>query len=121
VAERSESGGSRNGSAGRAGSEAAHGVGNASEPAVRAGMFARAAIKAPAATSIVVPVDAVLIKDGKTFIVYVKTGADLFVAHKVQIGRSIEGHVEILSGVVEGEDIVTKGALLIDGAAEQLL
>jgi cobalt-zinc-cadmium efflux system membrane fusion protein len=63
----------------------------------------------------------VLIKDGKTYVVYVKTGVDLFVAREVQIGRSIDGHVEILSGVAEGEEVVTKGALLIDGAAEQLL
>jgi len=88
---------------------------------VRAGMFARAAIKAPAGRSIAVPSDAVLIEDGKTYVVYVRTGADLFVARKVQIGRSIDGKVEVSSGLVEGEDVVVKGALLVDGAAEQLL
>jgi cobalt-zinc-cadmium efflux system membrane fusion protein len=88
---------------------------------VRAGMFARAAIKAPAASSIAVPAEAVLIEDGKTYVVYVKTGEDLFVARKVQIGPSIDGRVQILGGVVEGEEVVTKGALLLDGAAEQLL
>lgn len=94
---------------------------DADDADVRAGMFARAAIKAPAGKSIVLPAEAVLIEDGKTYVVYVRTGEDLFVARKVQIGRSIEGRVEIISGVVEGEDVVTKGALLIDGAAEQLL
>jgi cobalt-zinc-cadmium efflux system membrane fusion protein len=88
---------------------------------VRSGMFARAAIKAPAGRSIVLPAEAVLLEDGKTYVVYVRTGEDLFVARKVQIGRSIEGKVEVTSGVVEGEEVVTKGALLIDGAAEQLL
>jgi cobalt-zinc-cadmium efflux system membrane fusion protein len=88
---------------------------------VRAGMFARAAIKAPAGRSIVLPAEAVLLEDGKTYVVFVRTGEDLFVARKVQIGRSIEGKIEITSGVVEGEDVVTKGALLLDGAAEQLL
>jgi len=88
---------------------------------VRAGMFARAAIKAPTASSIVLPAEAVLIEDGKTYVVYVKTGEDLFVARKVQIGPSIEGRVQILNGLVEGESVVTKGALLIDGTAEQLL
>jgi cobalt-zinc-cadmium efflux system membrane fusion protein len=88
---------------------------------VRAGMFARAAIKAPAGKTIVLPAESVLIEDGKTYVVYVRTGEDLFVARKVQIGPSINGKVEILSGVTEGEDVVTRGALLLDGAAEQLL
>ena len=94
---------------------------DAADADVRAGMYARAAIKAPAGRSVVLPAEAVLLKDGKTYVVYVRTGEDLFVARKVQIGRSIEGRVEVTSGVVEGEDVVTKGALLIDGAAEQLL
>jgi membrane fusion protein, heavy metal efflux system len=94
---------------------------DADAPDVRAGMFARAAIKAPAGQSIVLPAEAVLIKDGKTYVVYVRTGEDLFVARKVQVGRSINGQVEIQSGLTEGEAVVTKGALLIDGAAEQLL
>ncbi len=94
---------------------------DAADADVRSGMFARAAIKAPAGRSIVLPAEAVLLEDGKTYVVYVRTGEDLFVARKVQIGRSIEGKVEVTSGVVEGEEVVTKGALLIDGAAEQLL
>jgi len=88
---------------------------------VRAGMFARAAIKAPAGKSIVLPAESVLIQDGKTYLVYVQTGEDLFVARKVEVGRSIDGRVEILSGLAPGEQVVTKGALLLDGAAEQLL
>jgi cobalt-zinc-cadmium efflux system membrane fusion protein len=88
---------------------------------VRAGMFARAAIKAPAGKSIVLPAESVLIEDGKTYVVYVKTGEDLFVARKVEVGRSIDGRVEIVSGLAPGEDVVTRGALLIEGAAEQLL
>ena len=94
---------------------------DAADVDARAGMFARAAIKAPAGRSIVLPAEAVLIKDGRTYVVYIRTGADLFVARKVQVGRSIEGRVEITSGVAEGEDVVTQGALLIDGAAEQML
>jgi cobalt-zinc-cadmium efflux system membrane fusion protein len=84
-------------------------------------MFARAAIKAPAGQSIVLPAESVLIEDGKTYVVYVRTGDDLFVARKVQVGRSIDGRVEIVRGVAPGEEVVTRGALLIEGAAEQLL
>jgi len=88
---------------------------------LRAGMFARAAIRAPADHTIVLPVEAVLIEDGKTYVVYVRTGDDLFVARKVEVGRSIDGKVQIVSGLAPGEQVVTKGALLIEGAAEQLL
>lgn len=91
------------------------------DPEVRAGMFARAAIKAPAGQSIVLPAEAVLIQDGKTYLVYVKTGEDLFVARKVEVGRSVDGRVEVLTGLAPGEQVVIKGALLLDGAAEQLL
>jgi len=94
---------------------------DAADADVRAGMFARAAIKAPAASSIVLPAESVLIQDGKTYVVYVKTGEDLFVARKVQVGRSIDGRVEVTSGVAAGEQVVIRGALLLDGAAEQLL
>lgn len=88
---------------------------------VRSGMFARANIKTASGQSIVLPSEAVLIQDGKTFIVYVKTGDDLYTPRKVQIGPSIDGKVEILSGIKPGEQVVTKGALLLDSAAEQLL
>ena len=88
---------------------------------LRAGMFARAAIKAPVDHTIVLPVEAVLIEDGKTYVVYVRTGDDLFVARKVEVGRSIDGVVEIVSGLAPGEHVVTAGALLLEGAAEQLL
>jgi cobalt-zinc-cadmium efflux system membrane fusion protein len=91
------------------------------DPAARAGMFARAAIKAPAGQSIVLPAAAVLIEDGKTYVVYVKTGEDLFAARKVEVGRSIDGRVEVLRGVAPGDEVVIRGALLIEGAAEQLL
>ena len=94
---------------------------DAADADLRAGMFARAAIKAPAGQAILLPAEAVLIEDGRTNVVFVKTGEDLFVARKVAVGPSVDGQVEILGGVVEGEDVVTQGALLLDGAAEQLL
>jgi cobalt-zinc-cadmium efflux system membrane fusion protein len=87
----------------------------------RAGMFARAAIKAPAGKSIVLPAEAVLLEDGKAYVVYVRTGDDTFAPRKVQIGRSVDGKVEVIAGLAEGDDVVIKGALLVDGAAEQLL
>ena len=94
---------------------------DAASDAVRAGMFARAAIKAPAGKSIVLPAESVLIEDGKTYVVYVRVGEDLFAPRKVEVGRSIDGRVEVLSGVAPGDEVVTRGALLIESAAEQLM
>lgn len=105
---------------GAAAGAAAGGPGTDAAPA-RAGMFARAAIKAPAGKTIVLPAEAVLIEDGKTYVVYVRVGDDLFAPRKVDVGRSIDGRVEVLGGVAVGDEVVTRGALLIDGAAEQLL
>jgi cobalt-zinc-cadmium efflux system membrane fusion protein len=99
----------------------AAGAPGAAGATVRAGMFARAAIKAPAGKTIVLPAEAVLVEDGKTYVVYVRVGDDRFAPHKVEVGRSIDGHVEVLSGVAPGDEVVTRGALLIEGAAEQLL
>lgn len=90
-------------------------------PDLRAGMFARAVIKAPAGETIFLPAEAVLVKDGKTFLVYVKTGDDTFTARAVKVGRSVGGQIAVLSGLQPGEVVAIKGALLLDGAAEQML
>jgi cobalt-zinc-cadmium efflux system membrane fusion protein len=96
-------------------------AGAAGAPGARAGMFARAAIKAPAGQTLMLPAESVLIEDGKTYVVYVRVGDDRFAPRKVEVGRSIDGRVEVLSGVLPGDEVVTRGALLIEGAAEQLL
>jgi membrane fusion protein, heavy metal efflux system len=88
---------------------------------LRAGMFARAAIRAGADKTIVLPAAAVLIKDGKHHVVYVKTEADVFAPREVEVGPSVDGMVQVLSGLQTGEEVVVKGALLLDGAADQLL
>lgn len=89
--------------------------------AIRAGMFARATIKAAAGKSIVLPAEAVLVKGGKRYVVYVEQADRRFAPRDVTVGRSVDGRVQILTGVFPGDRVVTKGALLIDGAAEQLL
>jgi cobalt-zinc-cadmium efflux system membrane fusion protein len=90
-------------------------------PELRSGMFARALIKAPAGQTIVLPAEAVLVKDGKTYLVYVKTGDDTFTARPVKVGPSVGGQLAIISGLQPGEVVVIKGTLLLDGASEQML
>ena len=88
---------------------------------LKSGMFAKATIESFDAPRIVVPATAVLIKDGKQFIVYVETADGSFVAHNVTIGRSHEGMVSVLDGINEGDKVVTSGALLLDAQAHMML
>jgi cobalt-zinc-cadmium efflux system membrane fusion protein len=67
------------------------------------------------------PAKAVLIKDGKTSVVYVKTGDAEYKMRTVRVGPSIDGQVQVLSGLQSGDPVVVEGALLLDQNAEQLL
>jgi cobalt-zinc-cadmium efflux system membrane fusion protein len=90
-------------------------------PALRAGMFARATITSDSQKGVDLPVTAVLIKDGKRSVVYVERTDGAFVPRDVTVAQPIEGHVQVLAGLDDGERVVVEGALLLDGAAEQLL
>ena len=92
------------------------------ETTIRSGMFARATIKAPAGQSIVLPAEAVLVKDGKKYVVFVRQGqTEKYTSRDVTVGRSVDGRVQVLTGLAVGDQVVIKGALLLDTAAEQLL
>jgi len=88
---------------------------------LRPGMYARITINAASSQGVMVPVTAVLIKDGKRNIVYVENGDGTFVPRDVILGQSVEDHVQVISGITPGERVVVRGALLLDGTAEQLL
>jgi membrane fusion protein, heavy metal efflux system len=90
-------------------------------PALRAGMYARVTVDAGDTPGISLPTSAVLVKDGTRTIVYVEKGDGSYLARDVKTGASIEGSVRILDGLAPGEKVVSEGALLLDGAAEQLL
>jgi cobalt-zinc-cadmium efflux system membrane fusion protein len=87
---------------------------------LRAGMHARAQIEVPAPDGLLLPTAAVLVKDGQRTIVYVESGEG-FEPRAVTIGHVTSGHVPVLSGLQAGERVVVRGALLLDGAADQLL
>ena len=88
---------------------------------LRAGMLAQVALRVGAKADVLVPVSAVLIKDGKRRVVYVEREDGSFEAREVQTGRNQDGQVVILQGLTAGERVVVRGALLLDTQAEQLL
>jgi cobalt-zinc-cadmium efflux system membrane fusion protein len=91
------------------------------EARLRPGLFARATIKGCAAQVIELPASAVLIKDGRKYVVYVKEGDGAFARREITVGPSIDGKVQVVSGLQPGDEVAVKGALLLDGASEQLL
>jgi cobalt-zinc-cadmium efflux system membrane fusion protein len=87
---------------------------------LRPGTFGRAVIKT-AAQGATLPAEAVLLRGGKDWIVYVAKSDDTFERRSVVAGRPIDGRVQVLSGLTPGDRVVIHGALLLDGSAEQLL
>jgi len=86
---------------------------------LRPGMFGRAEIDA-ADASLTLPVTAVLIKDGKDPIVYVQKDPLTFVRRRVVVAQPVDGRVQIVSGLLPGDKVVVRGALLLDGSSDQL-
>lgn len=84
------------------------------------GNFGRARIQTRIAAA-TLPSEAVLIKGGTEAIVYVATSDDTFESRPVVVGRPVDGRVQVLSGLQPGDRVVVRGALLLDGSAEQLL
>ncbi|MFT4521640.1 MAG: cobalt-zinc-cadmium efflux system membrane fusion protein [Bacteroidia bacterium] len=78
-----------------------------------AGSVAEVYLKSsPIPNALVVSKSALIEEQGKYY-VYVQTGGESFQKREVEIGAGDGIHVQLLSGVVEGERVVTKGAYQI--------
>jgi cobalt-zinc-cadmium efflux system membrane fusion protein len=94
---------------------------DATNPSLRAGMFARVSVEASSEGSVGVPASAVLVKEGGRTIVYVSQGDNSFVAREVTVGHPVDGRVPVFTGLRAGERVAVRGALLLDSAAERML
>jgi cobalt-zinc-cadmium efflux system membrane fusion protein len=90
-------------------------------PQLTPGMLAEVLLSGQGSPVLSLPVAAVLIKGGTRRIVYVQATDGRFEPRTVRTGRSRAGQVVILEGIEAGEPVVVRGALLLDGEAEQLL
>ena len=83
---------------------------------LRLGLFGRSHVDigdpGKQATSLLVPRDAVLNVAGKR-VVFVKEKDGDFVVHEVSVGDSAMDDVQLLSGVSEGEEVVSKGGFTL--------
>lgn len=85
------------------------------------GTLARVGIQAAEANGINIPLTALLIRDEQQPVVFVQHDNNTFEARSIIAGNPSNGRVPVLAGLQPDERIVTKGGLLLDGAASQLL
>ncbi len=80
-------------------------------------MFVDVELKKDMGMSLLIPEDAV-IDTGTRKIVFVKTGPSSFDPRKITVGPRIGNEVVILSGLTEGEEVVTSAHFLIDAESK---
>jgi membrane fusion protein, copper/silver efflux system len=80
-------------------------------------LYADGMVELEAPTVLTVPRSAV-IETGPQAVVYIDQGGGAYEQAVLKTGRRGDTHIEILSGVKEGDAVVTNGNLLIDGQAE---
>jgi cobalt-zinc-cadmium efflux system membrane fusion protein len=86
------------------------------ERLLRPGMFAEVEVKGPEVAAAWVPTSAVLARRDD-FFVFVRRGSEGFESRSVEVGRESAGHMTILKGLAPGEEVVTRGAILLDAEA----
>jgi Cu(I)/Ag(I) efflux system membrane fusion protein len=84
-----------------------------SGPRLRPGMYGSVALSLPAQTGLMVPAEAI-VDTGELRYLFVARPGGHFEPRRVQLGAHVGEKVEVLSGVNEGETIVTTGNFLID-------
>ncbi|HXA77195.1 MAG TPA: efflux RND transporter periplasmic adaptor subunit [Candidatus Acidoferrales bacterium] len=84
---------------------------------IKPGMFGAIRILRSSAQGILVPTAAV-IREGNDAYVFVGKGNGRFERRVVKIGRTLDGSIEIVSGVTAGETIVSEGTLLLRAAGQ---
>ncbi len=80
-------------------------------------MWANVALKMPLGRKLVVPEDAVM-DSGTMQMVFVDRGQGHFESRHVQVGSKVQGYYEVLSGLKEGEKVVTSANFLIDSESK---
>ncbi len=82
-------------------------------PRLRPGMYGTVFLDLPSATGLLVPAEAV-VDTGEMHYLFVTKEGGHFEPRMVKVGGRSKDKVEILSGVAEGETVVTTGNFLVD-------
>ena len=84
-----------------------------SGPRLRPGMYGTVLIDVPGATTLTIPAEA-LVDTGQAQYVFIARAGGRFEPRAVKVGARRAGRVEILSGLADGEIVVTTGNFLVD-------
>ncbi|HSY38241.1 MAG TPA: efflux RND transporter periplasmic adaptor subunit, partial [Polyangia bacterium] len=84
-----------------------------SGPRLRPGMFGTVYLDLPSTTGLMVPAEAV-VDTGEKHYLFVSEEGGRFEPRAVKVGAHFKDKVEIVSGVTEGETVVTTGNFLVD-------
>ncbi len=84
---------------------------------IKPGMFGAIRILRSSAQGILLPTAAV-IREGNDAYVFVAKGNGRFERRTIKIGRTLDGSIEVASGVNAGETIVSEGTLLLRSAGQ---
>jgi membrane fusion protein, copper/silver efflux system len=84
---------------------------------LKPGMFANVEVKKSLGEAVVVPDDSV-IDTGTRSIIFIKTGATRFEPREVKVGPRVDGSFAILSGLKDGDQVVTSAHFLIDAESK---
>jgi len=87
------------------------------EGLLKPAMFGEVVLEGPARQGLRVPADAV-VRSGTMDVVFVALGEGRFSPRRVVLGASGEEQVEIRSGLVEGEQVVTRANFLVDSESQ---
>jgi membrane fusion protein, copper/silver efflux system len=80
-------------------------------------MWASVELKIPLGRKLVVPEEAVM-DSGTMQMVFVDQGQGHFESRHIQVGSKVQGYYEVLSGLKEGEKVVTSANFLIDSESQ---
>ncbi len=80
-------------------------------------MWANVELKIPLGRKLVIPEEAVM-DSGTMQMVFVDRGQGHFESRHIQVGSKAEGYYEVLSGLKEGEKVVTSANFLIDSESQ---
>jgi membrane fusion protein, copper/silver efflux system len=80
---------------------------------LRPGMFVDIELSAPTREGLSIPLDAI-VNTGLAKRVFVETDEDTFVMREVETGWTVGDRVQIVSGLREGETVVSSGTFLVD-------
>lgn len=87
------------------------------EGKLKPNLFVNVAVNVPLAESLVVPVSS-LLDTGTRKIVFVAQGADTFAKRDIVTGLEADGYIQVLSGLQEGDTVVTAATFLIDSQTQ---